>query len=435
MRIDSLKKLSTLGTLLAFSFLVLFSNYGLAQEETPLARAQALFSQGKYAEAVKVLDGYIGEIKAKPNQKPNLAAAYYLLAKVYFKVGDDAKCDEALLNVFSTRLGFDQDESNYGFKEWLSEAKAQLAGNLPAKVDTKTVEQKPKVEPQAVEIAKQNAAAVVKKKKKFPLLLAILGVGVVAVLILLLGKKKNNTPVTPTGPYSNGVLTINGVRYEMASIPSGEFQMGSNSSEALYDEQPVHTVRISKAFWLGKTEVTQGLWQAVMGSNPSDNKSGDNYPVEEVSWDDCQAFITKLNQMVGGNAFRMPTEAEWEYACRAGTTGDRYGNNIDAIAWYRSNSGGTTHPVGQKQPNAFGLYDTLGNVWEWCQDWFDDYYYQISPAIDPKGPGSGSYRVIRGGAWEDFSDIVRSAFRSYDFPGNRYCSFGFRLASGSANGG
>jgi formylglycine-generating enzyme required for sulfatase activity len=380
-----------------------------------------------------VLDVYIGEIKAKPNQKPDLAAAYYLLAKVYFAVGDDAKCDEALLNVFSARLGFDQDESNYGFKEWLSEAKAQLAGNLPAKVDTKTVKQKPKVEPQAVEIAKKNAVTVVKKKKKFPLLLAIVGVGVVAVLILLLGKKKNNTPVTPTGPYTNGVLTINGVRYELAAIQAGEFQMGSNSSEADSDEQPVHTVRISKGFWMGKTEVTQGLWQAVMGSNPSYFKNGDSYPVEKISWDDCQAFITKLNQMVGGNAFRLPTEAEWEYACRAGTTGDRYGD-IDAIAWYSGNSGNTTHIVGQKQANAWGLYDTLGNVYEWCQDWYGA--YSAGYQTDPTGPGSGAYRVLRGACWNYSAQYVRSAIRgSFFHPGFSNFDIGVRLASNSANGG
>jgi formylglycine-generating enzyme required for sulfatase activity len=237
--------------------------------------------------------------------------------------------------------------------------------------------------------------------------------------------------VSTTKIYSNGVLTINGVRYEMASIPAGEFQMGSNSSVANDDEKPVHTVRISKGFWLGRTEVTQGLWQVVMGSNPSYFLKGSTYPVERVSWDDCQAFITKLNQMVGSNYFRLPTEAEWEYACRAGTTGDYYGN-VDSIAWYDGNSGSTTHPVAQKQANAFGLYDMSGNVWEKCQDWFGDYSggYQT----DPTGPVSGSFRVGRGGSWEFWARGVRSAIRGISVPGNRSNQTGFRLASGSVGG-
>jgi formylglycine-generating enzyme required for sulfatase activity len=201
--------------------------------------------------------------------------------------------------------------------------------------------------------------------------------------------------------------------------------MGSDSAEAYDDEKPVHTVRISKAFWLGKTEVTQGLWQAVMGSNPSYFKSGDNYPVEQVSWDDCQSFITKLNQMVGGNAFRLPTEGEWEYACRAGTTGDRYGN-IDSIAWYSSNSGSTTRPVGQKQANGWGLYDTLGNVWEWCQDWYGG--YSSSYQTDPTGPASGAGRVRRGGGWFYRAQLVRSAIRDLYDPGDYGYTLGFRLA-------
>ena len=227
--------------------------------------------------------------------------------------------------------------------------------------------------------------------------------------------------------YKNGVLTVKGVRYELASISAGTFQMGSNNGAS--DEKPVHTVRISKRFWMGKTEVTQGVWQAVMGSNPSGFKKGDAYPVENVSWDDCQIFIQKLNQMVGGNAFRLPTEAEWEYACRAGTTGDRYGN-IDAIAWYYSNSGNTTHIVGQKQANAWGLNDTLGNVWEWCQDCYGA--YSAGYQTDPTGPASGSYRVFRGGSWFNGAGAVRSAYRYRDTPGHRINDLGFRLASGSA---
>jgi formylglycine-generating enzyme required for sulfatase activity len=225
--------------------------------------------------------------------------------------------------------------------------------------------------------------------------------------------------------YSNGVLTVGGVRYELASIPAGTFQMGSKSSEAYPNEQPLHTVQISKGFWLGKTEVTQGLWQAVLGSNPSEFKNGDNNPLEMVSWDDCQGFILKLNQMLGGNAFRLPTEAEWEYACRAGTAGDRYGD-IDSIAWYINNSASTHHPVGQKQSNAWGLYDMLGNVWEWCQDWFGA--YSAGYQTDPTGPAAGTYRVDRGGGWHNAPPDVRGTVRGAGDPGARSNGRGFRLA-------
>jgi formylglycine-generating enzyme required for sulfatase activity len=231
--------------------------------------------------------------------------------------------------------------------------------------------------------------------------------------------------------YANGVLTIDGIRYEMAWIPPGEFQMGSDAPEAEHDEQPVHTVLISKPFWLGKTEVTQGMWRAVMGTNPSKFKSGDNYPVEEVRWEEFRDFIASLNQMLGGTAFRMPTEAEWEYACRAGTTGERYGE-LDAIAWYLDNAGGCTHPVGLKQPNAFGLYDMLGNVWEWCRDIYD-FPYQSGYWIDPvniDSPNGRSGRVYRGGSWETHAAGVRAAERDRDHPNETLplVSVGLRLA-------
>ncbi len=234
----------------------------------------------------------------------------------------------------------------------------------------------------------------------------------------------------PKASYANGVLTVNGVRYELVSIPAGEFMMGSNKSA---DEKPVHRVQLG-AFRLGKTEVTQGLWQALMGENPSNFKKGNNYPVEPVSWDDCIKFINKLNDLTDGS-FRLPTEAEWEYACRAGTSGDRYGD-LDEIAWYGGNSGGETNPVGKKQPNAWGLYDMLGNVWEWCQDMYDENFYSNSPAQNPLagivkfgGKISGGFRVIRGGSWVLVAGSVRAAVRSRSDPGDRYYSIlGFRLA-------
>ena len=185
---------------------------------------------------------------------------------------------------------------------------------------------------------------------------------------------------------------------EFVWVPAGEFRMGSTSPVAAGDERPVTQVRISRGYWLGKHEVTQSEWQGVMGSNPSNfDECGRSCPVEQVSWDDAQDFIGRLNGRSGGNRYRLPTEAEWEYAAVAGTTGDRYGN-VDAIAWYRDNSGDRTHPVGQKVPNAWGLYDMLGNVEEWVADWYDDDYYPGGVVTDPQGPTSGASQVARGGS-------------------------------------
>jgi formylglycine-generating enzyme required for sulfatase activity len=176
------------------------------------------------------------------------------------------------------------------------------------------------------------------------------------------------------------------------------------------------------------TEVTQAQWRAVMGNNPSHFK-GDDLPVEQVSYEDAQEFIRKLNALDPGKSYRLPTEAEWEYACRAGTTEGRYGD-IDAIAWWIKNSDNQTHAVGQKQPNAWGLYDMLGNVWELCADWKGP--YRVGPAggprIDPTGPPSGNYRVSRGGSWFDAAPAVSMTFRSSPEPTYRGNSLGFRLA-------
>jgi formylglycine-generating enzyme required for sulfatase activity len=278
---------------------------------------------------------------------------------------------------------------------------------------------------------KEKPAPASKKGKRFPWLLAGLGVVAVAVLVVLLTKKKDDTTQDQVDSYRNGILMIGGVRYELVSIPGGEFQMGSNSEEAYAIEKPVHTVRISQTFWLGKTEVTQGLWQAVMGSNPAYFQKGVAYPVELVTWDDCQDFITRLNQKIGGNFFRLPTEAEWEYACRAGTAGDYYGA-IDSIGWYDANSGNSTHPVSQKQANAFGLYDMAGNVWEWCQDWYED--YSAGYQTDPVGPVSGSDRIFRGGSWDAGSAGLRSSFRGARPPNYYYYTVGLRLSANSAGG-
>jgi formylglycine-generating enzyme required for sulfatase activity len=204
-------------------------------------------------------------------------------------------------------------------------------------------------------------------------------------------------------------------------IQPGEFLMGANSDQP--DEKPVHRVHITRGFEMGKYEVTQAQWEAVMNSNPSHFK-GANLPIEQVSWNDVQEFIKKLNAENDGYVYRLPTEAEWEYACRAGTTGD-YAGNIDSLAWYRNNSGSTTHTVGQKNPNAWGLYDMHGNVWEWCGDWYEAYASAV--VKDPKGPNTGSSRVLRGGSWTRPVASLQSARRSGFPPDTRNNSLGFRL--------
>jgi formylglycine-generating enzyme required for sulfatase activity len=215
---------------------------------------------------------------------------------------------------------------------------------------------------------------------------------------------------------------------EFVSIPAGKFTMGCSQSDSQCypQESPPHEVTISRSFELGKYEVTQAQWVKVMENNPSNFRGEDRLPVEQVSWNDAQAFIAKLNALNDGYRYRLPTEAEWEYAARAGTTGPQYGN-LEGIAWYDSNSGSKTHLEGQKQANGFGLYDMLGNVWEWCQDWYDEKYYGGFPAVDPKGPSSGQYRVLRGGSWLDFAWSARVSNRIRFDPDNRYSNLGFRV--------
>ena len=208
---------------------------------------------------------------------------------------------------------------------------------------------------------------------------------------------------------------------EMVLIPEGTFMMG---------DDPIHQVTLTNAFYMGKYEVTQAQWQAVMGSNPS-FLSGSDLPVEQVSWDDCRTFIQKLNQL-GQGIFRLPTEAEWEYACRAGTTtpfywgeNNFYNSEIEQYAWYNKNSGSGTHGVGRKLPNKWGLYDMSGNVCEWCQDWYGSYSRDIQ--IDPLGAVSGSYRVYRGGSWNDSDRECYSTYRLYMDPGIASTRIGVRL--------
>jgi formylglycine-generating enzyme required for sulfatase activity len=228
-------------------------------------------------------------------------------------------------------------------------------------------------------------------------------------------------------------------------VPGGTFRMGSDNGDS--DEKPVHTVTVS-AFYMGKTEVTQKEYQALMGNNPSSFK-GDNLPVETVTWLDAVAYCNARSRKEGlspaytingetvswnrsANGYRLPTEAEWEYAAKGGGK-DSFeysgGNSVDSVAWYSGNSGNKTHPVGTKQPNSLGLYDMSGNVWEWCWDWYDS--YSSGNQTDPTGASSGTYRVTRGGSWGNDAALARSAYRDGDTPSGRYYDLGFRLVASS----
>jgi formylglycine-generating enzyme required for sulfatase activity len=221
------------------------------------------------------------------------------------------------------------------------------------------------------------------------------------------------------------------VKIEMLLVEPGSFSMGNDKGDD--DERPVHQVTLSKPFYLGKFEVTQEQWEAVMGNNPSHFKGKKN-PVDRVSWEAAQAFIKKLNEKFAdsGTSFCLPTEAQWEYACRAGGAaqygfGDRE-SDLAEYGWFEANAKGKTHPVGEKKSNAWGFYDMHGNVWEWCADWYDGDYYRTSPSNDPPGPSTVTSRVLRGGSWGDPAPYCRSSSR-YCLP-SWFCvhSYGLRVA-------
>lgn len=228
-------------------------------------------------------------------------------------------------------------------------------------------------------------------------------------------------------------FTINGVSFEMVAVKGGTFTMGASSSDSYADndEKPTHSVTLSD-YYIGKFEVTQELWEAVMGTNPSSFKGG-NLPVERTSWGDCQEFMGKLNRLcashLDGKMFRLPTEAEWEYASRGGmkSRGYKYSgsDNISDVAWYRENSGSKTHPVGTKSPNELGIYDMSGNVHEWCYDWYGS--YGSGSQTNPTGPSSGSRRVLRGGGWDNYAKDCRVSSRSDCSLDRRRFYYGLRL--------
>jgi len=225
------------------------------------------------------------------------------------------------------------------------------------------------------------------------------------------------------------------VKPEMVFVQGGTFMMGCTMGQGddfCYDcEIPAHQVTLS-SYYIGKCEVTQAQWLAVMGTYPSRFR-GDNLPVEQVRWNDVQEFILKLNAQTG-KQYRLPTEAEWEYACRGGSQSAHYkysGSNIlNDVAWYKDNSGNATHPVGTtKRPNELGIYDMIGNVWEWCSDWYNS--YGSNAQTNPQGPSSGSSRVIRGGSWAYDAKFCRVSYRYYYTPDTRSYDLGFRLACSS----
>jgi formylglycine-generating enzyme required for sulfatase activity len=228
------------------------------------------------------------------------------------------------------------------------------------------------------------------------------------------------------------------LRFEFVRIPRGEFVMGCSPDDSgcNHDENPRHRVRISKDFEMGKYLVTEAMWESVMSCQDHDNSwtivpclPGESKvtdrPIMGVSWNDVQVFLQRMNAKKDGYHYRLPTEAEWEYAARAGSTSARYGD-LEAIAWYRDNSDGVRHPVGQKQPNAWGLYDMLGNAMQWVQDYYSAYYYVQSPGTDPQGPSSGWYRVLRGVPYGGAAMYITASRRTFDRPIDGEDGRGFR---------
>ena len=314
----------------------------------------------------------------------------------------------------------------------------ELYGNEPSVVE-KPVSQ-PAAEP-TVESKTEVIGEGKKSTKKWWIIAACVAVavvvGIVCAKFLSVGEdmEQKTEQKTESAPQLVAVegsqtFTVNGVKFTMVPVEGGTFTMGATSeqgSDAEDDGKPAHQVTLSD-YYIGQTEVTQALWEAVMGSNPS-YRRGDNLPVERVSWDDCQVFIQKLNQLTG-KQFRLPTEAEWEYAARGGrkSRGYKYagGNNIGSVAWYDDNSGYKTHPVATKQANELGIYDMSGNVSEWCSDWYGD--YQLSSRSNPQGPSSGFGRVSRGGSYDINARHCRVSHRNCLTPDYRDGYLGLRLS-------
>ena len=236
--------------------------------------------------------------------------------------------------------------------------------------------------------------------------------------------------VSIIGCHNSNKFEVEKLLEGFVKVEGGRFMMGSaDTVPNLQSDEVQHEVEVA-TFHMQATEVTQELYELVMGSNPSSKKEWKDMPVTDVSWEDAQEFITKLNEITGGK-YRLPTEAEWEYAARGGNRSQGYvysgSNNIEEVAWYQSNSGEHPHVVKEKKPNELGLYDMTGNVWEWCSDWYADYRLDAKGSVNPQGADNGSYRVIRGGSWFNQPENCRVAYRLNYNPQNRHSRIGFRL--------
>ena len=258
---------------------------------------------------------------------------------------------------------------------------------------------------------------------------------------------QNPKPVVQDNSFKTREFSVNGVSFKMVAVEGGTFQMGATSEQQNpdFDETPVHSITLSN-YYIGETEVTQALWEAVMGTTIRDQAKkgtlstdliGYNYPMYYISYDDCVAFVKKLNeklkasgQLPAGREFRLPTEAEWEFAARGGNSSQGYqysgSSTLSSVAWYEDNCYAATHPVKLKRANELGLYDMSGNVKEWCYDWYGN--YSSSSQTNPKGPSTGSRRVLRGGSWSSDAQYCRVANRDCSSPDGRSRYGGLRLA-------
>ena len=323
----------------------------------------------------------------------------------------------------------------------VAEIRARMSGGKVINTDSDETKLAHKHQPTPTPAPSPRPKAAVHKKWFIPLAIAAGVVGIVMVWPVANEVVKagfSTVAATVGGGYSTESLqdetfTVGGVSFVMKGVQGGEFTMGATpdvENEAGDDEKPAHHVRVS-SFRIGQTEVTQALWKAVMGSNPSDTK-GDNLPVDEVSWSNCQVFISKLNSLTG-EKFRLPTEAEWEYAARGGNQSRGYkfagSNNVDDVAWYEDNSGNSTHAVATKAPNELGLYDMSGNVKEWCNDWYGSYSSddQTNPT-GPSEPNERNERVTRGGDWGINAIFHYVSCRVNYTQEDATCAVGFRLA-------